>query len=128
MVAQDANHPLLTFEELAVGNLTIGRGYDPSSVAGDRGIAGSIEPRLGPWYPLAWMQVSPYAFYDVAYVKYIDSIGESVTVHSAGAGLRVSLLQKIDLDIAYSVPFDKPTVASASVPTPRVLASLTLRY
>ena len=128
LIAQDADRPLLTFEELAIGNLTIGRGYDPSSVAGDRGIAGSFETRLGPWFPRPWLQLSPYAFYDVAYAKYIDSTGDSVTVHSAGGGFRASLAQRIDLDITYAAPFDKPTTAAASVPFPRVLAALTVRY
>ena len=127
-VAQDADRPLLTFEELSIGNLTIGRGYDPSSVAGDRGIAGSIEARFGPWAPFPWLTISPYAFYDAAYAKFIDSTGDSVTVHSAGGGLRVLFLQRVDLDVAYVAPFDKPTVSAASIPTPRVLASLTFRY
>ncbi len=128
VVAQDADRPLLTFEELSIGNLTIGRGYDPSSVAGDRGVAGSGEVRLGPWSPVSWLQVSPYGFYDVAYVKYVDTQGDSTTVHSAGGGLRVALAQRVDLDLTYVVPFDRPSPSAISVPTPRVLASLTVRY
>ena len=64
----------------------------------------------------------------MAYAKYIDSQGDSVTVHSAGGGLRATLLQRIDLDVAYAAPFDKPSASAVSVPTPRVLASLTVRY
>ena len=45
--AQYANAPLLAYEELPVGNLTIGRGYDPAVVSGDNGLEGSFELRLG---------------------------------------------------------------------------------
>ena len=135
VTAQDADRPLLTYEELSVGNLTIGRGYDPSSVAGDRGIAASGEARFGPWVPRRWVQITPYAFYDVAYAKYLDTLGDSVTVHSAGGGLRFSfalpprvLAKSVEVDVAYVHPFDKPSAAAAAPPTSRVLANLTVRY
>lgn len=128
VTAQDADRPLLTFEELAIGNLTIGRGYDPSSVAGDRGIAGSAEVRFGPWTPRPWLQVSPYAFYDAAYTKYLDTLGDSVTIRSLGGGLRVALARRVDLDVAYVHPIDKPSASAAAPPASRVLATLTVRY
>ncbi len=78
----------MTFEQLAVGNLTYGRGYDPSSVAGDRGVAGSVELRVGPFSPVRDLVITGYGFFDAAYAKFIDEIGNATTVRSTGGGLR----------------------------------------
>ncbi|HMP56714.1 MAG TPA: ShlB/FhaC/HecB family hemolysin secretion/activation protein, partial [Novosphingobium sp.] len=43
---QWANRPLLNFEEFAIGNQTIGRGYDPGANTGDRAVAFTVEPRV----------------------------------------------------------------------------------
>ncbi|MDE2474417.1 MAG: ShlB/FhaC/HecB family hemolysin secretion/activation protein, partial [Alphaproteobacteria bacterium] len=40
--------PLLTYEEFTLGNLTIGRGYDPSVLSGHTGVGGSAEIHFGP--------------------------------------------------------------------------------
>ncbi|HEY4031382.1 MAG TPA: ShlB/FhaC/HecB family hemolysin secretion/activation protein [Caulobacteraceae bacterium] len=124
--AQYSTVPLLSFEQMAVGNLTIGRGYDPSSVEADRGVAASFEARFMPVKLPAGFSVSAYGFYDLAYVAYVDN-PESSTVHSAGAGLRISAPRGVDLDVFYAKPFDKPTPSAPSIPTPRVMVSLTYR-
>lgn len=117
---------LLTYEQMSIGNLTIGRGYDPSSVAGDRGAALAFEPRFGP-FPLPWgMQATGYGFYDAAYVRYVDQ-PESSTIHSAGGGIRISAPHGIDFDLFYAHPFDKPTASSLAAPAPRLLFSITVR-
>jgi len=125
---QDADTPLLTFEQLAVGNLTYGRGYDPSSVAGDRGAAGSVEWRVGPFSPVPKLSVQGYAFFDVAYAKYIDQIGSASTVRSTGGGLRFSYDDRFDLDLGYADPLDKINVTAARPPPARLLVTLSARY
>lgn len=123
---QYSDKPLLSYEQMIIGNLTIGRGYDPSSVAGDKGAAVAFETRFGP-FPLPWgMQATGYGFYDAAYVRYVDN-QESSDVHSAGGGVRVSAPHGIDFDIFYAHPFDKPTIAALAVPAPRLLLTITVR-
>ena len=126
--AQDADTPTLTFEQLAVGNLTYGRGYDPSSVAGDRGIAGSVELRIGPFSPVRDLTISGYGFFDAAYAKYIDATGNSTTVKSTGGGLRFSYRQKYNLDILYAKPLDPINNTFVAPPPERALVSLSVRY
>jgi hemolysin activation/secretion protein len=124
--AQYARSPLLSYEQLSIGNLTIGRGYDPSTVAGDSGVSISAEGRFGPYRLPYGLQFTAYGFSDGAYVKYVDH-HESTTVRSAGGGLRVTAPQGISFDLAYAQPFDKPTSSATSIPSPRLLFSITIR-
>jgi hemolysin activation/secretion protein len=126
--AQGADSGLLSFEQLAVGNLTYGRGYDPSIVAGDRGVAGTVELRIGPFYPVNGLTVGGFGFFDAAYVKNRDAIGTAVNVKSAGGGVRFSYQNKYDLDLAYARPLDPETSTATKPPGDRVLVSLTARY
>ncbi len=126
--AQNADSPLLTFEQLAIGNLTYGRGYDPSSVAGDRGAAGTVELRLGPVSPVRDLVIQGYGFFDAAYAKYIDQIGNASTVRSTGGGLRFVYKSKYDLDIGYADPLDRINIVSAKPPPARVLITMSARY
>lgn len=123
---QYADSPLLSYEQLAVGNLTIGRGYDPSSVAGDRGGALAFETRLGPFALPLGLQAQLYGFYDSAHAELID-IDTKVTVHSAGGGLRLASDRGVDIDVFYAAPFDKPSLNAPGKPPSRVMVSLTLR-
>jgi hemolysin activation/secretion protein len=127
--AQWADGPLLSYEQLTVGNLTIGRGYDPSSVAGDRGVAGSLELRYGPWTPPGqrW-SVQGYGFFDAARVEDLSRFGENRTVRSVGAGLRFSTRireRSVSLDVAYADPLDKTSSVADSEPPSRLLVTLT---
>jgi len=126
--AQDADSPTLTFEQLAVGNLTYGRGYDPSSVAGDRGVAGSVELRIGPFSPVRDLIITGYGFFDAAYAKYIDLIGNATTVRSTGGGLRFSYRDKYNLDILYAKPLNPINNTFIAPPAERALVSLSIRY
>lgn len=126
--AQDADSATLTFEQLAVGNLTYGRGYDPSSVAGDRGVAGSVELRVGPFSPVRDLVITGYGFFDAAYAKFIDDIGNATTVRSTGGGLRFSYRQKYDLDIFYAKPLNPINNTLTAPPPERALVSLSVRY
>ncbi|MDB5437864.1 MAG: ShlB/FhaC/HecB family hemolysin secretion/activation protein [Caulobacteraceae bacterium] len=124
--AQYANSPLLSFEQTAIGNLTIGRGYDPSSISGDRGYAVATEARLGPVQLPAGIRLSGYGFYDTANVEYVDTL-ERAKVHSTGAGIRLNAPYGVDIDLFYAKPLDKASVAAASKPPARVMVSITIR-
>ena len=129
--AQNADSPTLTYEQLAIGNLTYGRGYDPSSVAGDKGIAGTLEVRVGPFSPIRDLTIGGYAFFDAAYAKYLDAAGASggsINVRSTGFGVRVSYQDKYDLDILYARPLDSISTTTTTPPAERMLMTLTARY
>ena len=121
---QYAKKVLLSYEQLSLGNLTIGRGYDPSSASGDRGAAVSAELRVGPFSPFSWLQVSTYGFYDAGYLEDL-TLGDSRTITSAGGGLRFRIANRVSLDVAYAKPFDKPFEAATSRPPARLLINLT---
>jgi hemolysin activation/secretion protein len=126
--AQYTDEPLLSYEQLAVGNLTIGRGYDPSSVSGDRGVAASFELRTGPFTPASWLQVSGYGFYDVARIEDLSAGGEERTVASAGAGIRFRVsygTRQFNVDLAYAEPLDKALSQAPEKPPSRLLLSVT---
>jgi hemolysin activation/secretion protein len=131
---QYSGTPLLAYEQFAVGNLTIGRGYDPSALTGDEGAAGSVELHAGPFAPpTAWkapigLSVSAFGFYDVAAVFARAVGGTDRTVHSAGAGLDFELTPRAKLDVTYAYPFDKTSEFSLTPPSPRLLVSLTTSF
>jgi len=73
---------LLSGEQFGLGGAAFGRGYDPSEVTGDDGIAGKLELQYTPNLELGQLRYTQfYAFYDV---------GEAVTEHAAvpGSGVK----------------------------------------
>lgn len=105
---QYASEPLLASEEFGFGGMDYGRGYDPSSIVGDRGLAGKIELQFtqsvdGP----AANFLETYQFYtfvDGGIVENLnfDGLGNSAALDlwSAGAGVRLGLVNNIDMDLA----------------------------
>ncbi len=131
---QYSGTPLLAYEQFAVGNLTIGRGYDPSALTGDEGAAGSVELHAGPFgAPPSWkapvgLSVSAFGFYDVAAVFTRAVGGTDRTVHSAGGGLDFQLTPRAKLALIYAHPFDKTSEFLPAPPSPRLLLSLTASF
>lgn len=125
---QHTDDPLLSYEEYGVGNLTIGRGYDPSAASGDRALLASLELSTIP-LPLpfsldeggraAWR---PYAFYDVAELTNLGIGAGELDLTSAGVGLRAQLTSRVALDLAWAKPFDSPF--GGEKPPARLLISL----
>lgn len=90
-MAQIATDPLLAYEQVSLGNFTIGRGYDPGSVLGDHAVGSSIEVRVGRISPLTAKSVSiqPFAFVDYAKAWLDDDVSpDPRRIVSAGAGMR----------------------------------------
>ncbi len=123
--------PLLAYEQYSVGNLTIGRGYDPSALTGDAGIGGAFELRAGPYDRLGSLKlpsginVTAFSFYDVASVYHREAGVEDRTARSTGGGLSFQLGSRAKLDIAYARPFDRVSSISPHPPSARMLISLT---
>lgn len=106
--AQYAFDPLLSFEEFTAGNYTVGRGYEPGTIAGDSGVGLSAELR-GPRYKLlktSELRAQPYVFGDGARI-WNKGPGRSDRLWSAGGGVRADLGDRFQLDASVAVPLER---------------------
>lgn len=127
---QLASQPLLSFEEFSAGNFTVGRGYDPGTLLGDRGIGVQSEVRVGSLYPSSPRKVGleGYGFFDYASVRNKDRLfvdDRSRHLSSVGAGARASF-NRFYLDAVVAVPLTHVGLLDKK-PDPRFLISLTTR-
>lgn len=128
VIAQYADQPLLSYEQLEVGNLTIGQGYDPAALSGDRGVAAEAKVQYGPVQVGPHLQISPYAFYDIADIHVLGLTPEDRTVHSEGVGLVLRLLPYgLRLDVTYAIPDDRTFKFAPTKPPSRVLVQLSFQ-
>ncbi len=129
--AQYAFDPLLAFEEFSTGNYTVGRGYDPATLVGDRGIGFQAELRFGRLDPQGPndFDIQPYLFFDAAWVGNEDRLfisGGRQDLQSLGGGVRAILGDRLQLDAAVAVPLVRAGLMTEK-PDPRFLISLTTR-
>ena len=87
---------MLSAEEFGLGGAnSIGRGYDPSEIVGEDGIAGTVELRWESPYKVSWMDsYSVYGFYDVGKVWNDDAVTtdlEEQSLASTGLGVRANI-------------------------------------
>ena len=127
---QYAWKPLLSFEEFSAGNYTVGRGYDPGALLGDRGFGTQAEIRFGSRTPRTARSaaVEAYAFWDHASVKNLDKlflVAGSTHLNSIGGGARISF-DRFALDAAVAVPLTRVGIDDRRPPV-RFLVSLTTR-
>ncbi|MET0179078.1 MAG: ShlB/FhaC/HecB family hemolysin secretion/activation protein, partial [Novosphingobium sp.] len=125
---QWASRALLNYDEFSLGNLTVGRGYDPGSNTGDRAFAISVEPRLN-------LDLSPkfgtqlFGFYDGVRLWNLDpsSTERDRRLESVGGGVRLTLPGRLRLEVTYAHPLDRPLLTGTfnRRPPDRVLLSLT---
>jgi hemolysin activation/secretion protein len=107
---QYAFDPLLSSEEFGFGGGFTGRGYDPSEITGDRGIAASLELRYGQDLRVldASMKVQPYVFYDFGKIWNIDQGGEdNISAASGGLGVRINVEEDWDINFSLAKVFTK---------------------
>jgi hemolysin activation/secretion protein len=128
--AQYAWKPLLSFEEFSAGNYTVGRGYDPGALLGDKGFGTQAEIRFGNRIPQSArkMAVEAYAFWDHAKVSNYDRlfvVPGSNHLDSVGGGARLNYRQ-FALDAAVAVPMTRIGFDNRKPPV-RFLISLTTR-
>jgi hemolysin activation/secretion protein len=132
LIGQWADRPLLSYEQQAIGNLTIGRGYDPASAAGDEVIAGEIKAEVGPLKIGKAIRVAPYVFYDAAQVDYLQPAIQDVTLRSLGGGLEVRIPydrrdDSIRMDLGYAKPLD-PVTPVTRKPPERFLVQIIMNH
>jgi hemolysin activation/secretion protein len=92
--AQYAWTDLLSSELYSFGGEQFGRGYDPSEMVGDHGLAGKLELRYTDTLPFRFASsFTIYGFYDVGivYLRSPDGDKNSESAASAGLGLRINL-------------------------------------
>jgi hemolysin activation/secretion protein len=133
MIGQWADRPLLSYEQQAIGNLTIGRGYDPAAAAGDEVIAGEIKAEVGPLKVGKRVRAAPYGFYDEAYVAYLGSGIQDVTLRSLGGGLELRIPydrrdDSIRMDLGYAKPLDRPVAFAVKKPPERFLVQIIVNH
>lgn len=125
---QWTNNPLLNYEEFALGTLTVGRGYNPGSNSGDRAVGGHFELRAD--VPISGVGTQLYGFYDHLYLENRDRsrIEGPRNFASVGGGVRVSLRNRLVLDVGYAKPLDKALLLDERKPPGRLLVSLTVQF
>ncbi|HYG30820.1 MAG TPA: ShlB/FhaC/HecB family hemolysin secretion/activation protein [Allosphingosinicella sp.] len=128
--SQWANNPLLNFEEFSIGNLTIGRGYDPGSNSADRaiGLRGEARARV---YDGNSARVDLFAFYDSVWIWNLDpaSTENDRRLASWGVGFR-SLVRGVGLlEAMYAHPEHRALLIPGAERAPdRLLVSLTVQF
>jgi len=124
---QIASAPLTAPEQYAVGNLTIGRGYQPGANFGDDVLAGSVEVRLGPYPVLKKYRLQPFGFYDRVHL-WTRTPGDPMnrTLSSTGVGLRIDTPGSAHIELAYAQPLDPPLGLGERTPHGVLLVNVTV--
>lgn len=127
---QSSEDPLLAPEEYSIGNLSIGRGYDPGSALGDSAAGLTVESRWGP-YPIVngRFRYAPFIFYDGVRYWNEDSFGvRARTLASAGVGLRLDMPGHGRLDLTWAKPLNEPLGIGEKTPGSRLLINFTATW
>ncbi|WP_068879098.1 ShlB/FhaC/HecB family hemolysin secretion/activation protein, partial [Phenylobacterium sp. CCH12-B4] len=126
--AQYADDVLLPYEQMSLGGLTVGRGYDPAALLGDKGVSAAFEVRYGPTQLHPKVLASPYAFVDAGYVANnktsVTLLEKDRSLTSVGAGVIFRLFNRANLEVTYAHPLHA-TGPGRSRPGDRVLIQLT---
>lgn len=127
--AQYAFTSLLSPELFGFGGEQFGRGYDPSELVGDHGLAAKAELRYSD--TLTWFGnrlYTAYGFYDIGKVyQRQNSAGEDVSAASAGTGLKLKVSPNSQAFIELAKPLTKDVLAEHNRDW-RIYAGFSLRY
>lgn len=111
LTGQWANNALYSSEEFGVGGINYGRGYDPSEITGDDGIAGKVEIQWTEPYQLPYFEsYQLFGFYDAGKVWNKDattSDEKNDSLASAGVGVRMNLPMQIDAGAMLALPLTR---------------------
>jgi len=115
--AQYAFTDLLSSELFSFGGELFGRGYDPSELVGDSGVAFKAEMRYGRSLkgPLVFSYTA-YAFYDagIVYQRSPGGLADSDSAASAGLGLRMGLGQYVSCYAELAKPLTRDVSAEGN--------------
>lgn len=126
---QWTSDPLLNFDEYAIGNLSIGRGYDPGANSGDRAVGGIVEVG-GTLFETLRHRLKVFGFFDIVRLENLDrGTPDPVrTLKSFGGGLRYSFGTGLNAELIYASPQDRPLFFDNEVPPDRILFSITTKF
>ena len=118
----------MNYDEFSVGNLSIGRGYDPGSNSGDRAVGASVELRAK-LVRSARVTLEAFGFYDAVRIWNLDrnSTENGRSLRSYGGGARMVLPGAMLLEVTYAHPKDLALSFDKAPPPDRVLVSLTMQ-
>lgn len=108
---QYAFNPLLASEQFGYGGSQYGRGYDPSEILGDRGVAAKVELRYNSVVNQKYLQrVQYYAFYDAGAVWNIDTFSQpdKLSGTSTGLGVRLGFNKYLFGNLEVAKPLTRP--------------------
>lgn len=131
LVGQYAFSPLLAGEQIAFGGDTIGRGYDPGVLLGDRGYGGSLEVRYDQRFDdETFLLLQPYVFYEGGKVANVNGQGLSAgdALSSAGVGARLTIFHGMTTGVEYAKTLTRLTTNSNGNLTSRVLVSAAVQF
>ncbi len=131
LTGQYAFSPLVVGEQVAFGVDTIGRGYDPGVLLGDRGFGSSFELRYDHAFGgTILLSLEPYIFYDAAKVANVNGTGLSAgdALSSAGVGVRATLFHGLTMSLEYAKTLTRLTTNDNGNLTSRVLFSAAAQF
>lgn len=127
---QYSNSKLLSGELVSFGGSSVGRGFDPAAITGDRGYGGLAELRYDvPISNVVVRNAQIYGFVDAARTTSLATAMAarvSQSIQSAGGGLRIShRYGTVDIQGAYA---RRALGGADQRPNPRALISATFAY
>ena len=125
--------PLPSSEEFGVGGALIGRGYDPSEIVGDSGVAGKVELQYGePVGEIYLDSFQVYGFFDAGIVWNRGGNefeqDEDDTLTSVGAGIRLSINEYVSANFEVASQLGRGSASNDGDTETRALFSLTGRF
>ncbi len=128
---QVSDTPLPSLEEFALGELTLGRGFEPGAITGDAGYGFVFETRFTPPSVDAWWldNLQFYAFLD--YGRAFDRGNPTNATNgyedlmSAGFGTRFQVFESFFGDVYLAIPRTKALSTTERKPHPTVNFSIT---
>lgn len=130
---QWADDGLFSSEEFGIGgmNAGYGRGFDPSEIIGDSGLAGKVELQWNEPYALSLLEsYQIFGFYDAGRVWNTDPTANAFktdTVTSTGFGIRADFSADTAAALTVAVPLNR-SVQTMNDRDPRVFVSLVHRF
>jgi hemolysin activation/secretion protein len=128
---QASDKPLPTIEEMSLGELTVGRGYEPGTLTADRGFGMIGELRYYPPGVEAWWLDSVQVYGFVDYGRAYD-IGNPTNnpdgfeeLASGGFGVRFQVFETFFGDVYYAQPTTRGLSTSDRQPNPTVKFTMT---
>ncbi|WP_291297137.1 ShlB/FhaC/HecB family hemolysin secretion/activation protein [Elioraea sp.] len=132
-------NPLVAAEQFGVGGARIGRGYDPSEIAGDNGVAGTLELQWTAGFApsrYSFMReatIQPYLFWDAGVVTNAKGADTpSASLASTGAGVRLWLGDAFAAAIEVAKPLTRglgtEVLSGSDGKDPRLFVSSVIRF